>query len=179
MTFEFKPWGKTQRYSGLTITITEKIDGTNACIVIQQGELLGCQSRNRIITTESDNMGFANWVEQNKCDLEKLGDGYHYGEWAGPGIQSNPHKFEEKKFLLFNTLRPQESLPSCVELVPVLYEGAYQGKEHINNIMEELWSKGKVEGYKPEGIIVYFHQHRKGLKYTFEGNKSKWELGEK
>ena len=176
MSFEFKAWGKTQRYNGLGVTISEKIDGTNACVVVHEGEVVGAQSRNRIITPEKDNMGFARWVEENKESLATLGDGYHYGEWAGEGIQKNPHNLVGKHFLMFNTSRPHESLPTCVELVPVLYEGSYQGKDHIDSIMEELVLKGKEMGYTPEGIIIYFHEHRKGLKYTFANNKSKWEL---
>jgi len=96
MDFEFKPWPKIPRPKGMNITITEKMDGTNACVVIQDGNFVGAQSRNRIITPEDDNMGFANWAYENQSDLEGLGDGYHYGEWCGPGIQKNPHNLGKK-----------------------------------------------------------------------------------
>ena len=176
MTFELKPYGKTQRYNGLTVTITEKIDGTNACVVIDQGELVGCQSRNRALDVHNDNMGFANWVEANKEELLKLGDGYHYGEWAGPGIQKNPHKFDQKQFMLFNTYRPADTLPSCVINVPILYVGPYLGKDHVDDVMSTLYSAAINSGYKPEGVIIYFHEHRQSLKYTYANNKSKWSL---
>lgn len=100
---EFKPWPKISRDNPFNVTITEKIDGTNACIIIQDGLLVGVQSRKRFITTLDDNYGFAAWVCENENELLKLGDGYHYGEWAGPGIQKNPHDLNEKTFFLFNS----------------------------------------------------------------------------
>ena len=87
---EFKKWEKIPRENPFTVTISEKIDGTNACIVIIDGAIAEVQSRKRFITPGDDNYGFALWVEENKDDLASLGDGYHYGEWAGEGIQKNP-----------------------------------------------------------------------------------------
>ena len=92
---EFKAWEKIGRDNPFGVTITEKIDGTNACIIIQDGEVVGVQSRKRLITPEDDNYGFAGWVERNIEDIMGLGDGYHYGEWAGLGIQKNPHLITE------------------------------------------------------------------------------------
>lgn len=57
------------------IVVTEKIDGTNAQILVSDdGKELIAGSRNRWITTENDNHGFAKWVESNKEELiTKLG----------------------------------------------------------------------------------------------------------
>src|ERR1700744_5037408 len=89
---EFKPWPKTPRYFR-DITITEKIDGTNAAIGIQpvagsDYPMVYAQSRKRIITKDDDNYGFARWVYDN-CEtlVEDLGYGLHFGEWWGKGIQ--------------------------------------------------------------------------------------------
>jgi len=171
---EFKPWPKIPRDKGNTITITEKIDGTNACVIIQDGELVGIQSRNRLIKPGDDNMGFAFWVMENKEGLEELGDGYHYGEWAGPGVQKNPHMLENKTFFLFNTFRPQETLPECVKQVTTLYQGVYS-KEVIEDCMSTLWSCATSTGYIPEGVIVYFHDTRTYMKDTFANRKGKWD----
>jgi hypothetical protein len=112
---EFAAWPKTPRLFRDMI-VTEKIDGTNAAIVIQEqdlvkyedgtrigpdptprsalntsiaaaGHLVGAQSRSRLITPEQDNHGFAKWVFDNAADLVKaLGPGRHFGEWWGSGI---------------------------------------------------------------------------------------------
>lgn len=60
--------------------MSEKIDGTNAQIVISDdGTELWTASRNRYITPEDDNYGFAKWVAANRDELIKLGPGRHYG----------------------------------------------------------------------------------------------------
>jgi hypothetical protein len=63
---EFKPWPKITRVEKKRPPIfTEKIDGTNACIVIDEEGNFGCQSRNKLITPDDDNMSFARWAYQN------------------------------------------------------------------------------------------------------------------
>lgn len=171
---EFRGWGKTPRLKGNMITITEKIDGTNACVIVRDGEVVGFQSRNRLIKPGDDNMGFAFWGFENCEELASLGDGYHYGEWAGPGIQKNPHMLDEKTFFLFNTFRPQESLPPCVKQVPVLYQGPYTAAA-LEATMYELWVSAAQKKYIPEGIIIYFHDTRSYMKDTFANRNGKWQ----
>ena len=40
MSVEFKPWPKIGRDNPFVVTITEKMDGTNACIIIKDGKWL-------------------------------------------------------------------------------------------------------------------------------------------
>ena len=75
----------------LTYKGTVKLHGTNACIhKSKQGEY-SFQSRNRLITKESDNCGFVHEMSQKPLDeLLREFDGkdvYVYGEWCGTGIQ--------------------------------------------------------------------------------------------
>ena len=171
---EFVKFPKIPRIKNNDITITEKMDGTNACIIIEQDQVVGVQSRNRMITPEDDNMGFAGWVDRNKEELAKLGHGYHYGEWAGPGIQRNPHQLDEKTFFLFNTFRPADTLPDIVKQVPILYVGPYSDKE-IESAMTNLWDSAMSDGYQPEGIIIYFHTTKSYMKHTFLNPDGKWK----
>lgn len=172
---EFKPWEKITRESPFTVTITEKMDGTNACIVIQDGEIIGVQSRKRFITPDNDNYGFAAWVESNSKDIISLGDGYHYGEWAGLGIQKNPHDLEEKKFFLFNTFRWNEdnpNRPKCCDVVPILYQGQLDAK--TIPILLEWLTNNATENQSPEGVIAYYHAFRKYTKHTIKSPNGKW-----
>lgn len=125
----FEGWPKTQRLSNTTIAITEKIDGTNAAVVIERTEpgsaryldspgaavLVQCgenewyeiaaQSRKRLIRVGDDNFGFARWVLDNAHELvELLGPGRHFGEWWGQGIQRG-YGMSHKVFSLFNQHR--------------------------------------------------------------------------
>ena len=74
----FEPMPKIARYSRLC-TITEKIDGTNASIFIDD---LSTQfltaSRTKWITPENDNAGFSRWAHEHKEELMKLGPGHHF-----------------------------------------------------------------------------------------------------
>ncbi len=169
------------------MTITEKIDGTNAQILIEQdgGELkVTCVgSRKRQIFPNGtqlgppdvppckgrDNAGFAAWVAENEVGLVQfLGEGRHYGEWAGPGIQKNPLGLTEKYFFVFNTHRnPPEKFEALGHLVPnlravpILFEGPFD-MHTIDMTMRQLIMTGSAvaEANKgpdckdPEGIII-------------------------
>lgn len=165
---EFKPWPKTPRLNGASMVITEKIDGTNACVVITEDGEVGAQSRNRLITPESDNAGFAKWVWANADKLKFiLGPGHHYGEWWGSGIQRGYGLTNgEKRFSLFNTGRWADELWKCenegckvdgLDVVPVLFEGPFDTGE-IADVAQRLSDSGShaVPGFdRPEGVIVY------------------------
>ena len=111
----FKAWPKIPRLENEVYHITEKIDGTNGAIIIQDcavedGKILArvsgfyiwAQSRTRLITPENDNFGFAAWVKANAEQLiNDLGEGYHYGEWWGQGINRG-YGLDHKRFSLFN-----------------------------------------------------------------------------
>lgn len=80
----------------LTFTGTVKLHGTNAAIVYSKEHGLYAQSRERVLSIESDNAGFAFYVESNREYFEKkfaqiMTDDYDtvviYGEWAGGNIQ--------------------------------------------------------------------------------------------
>lgn len=115
---EFVEFPKMARLSRQCI-VTEKIDGTNAAVVIEEldghvpdeaiwvggGLAIYAQSRTRFITPEDDNYGFARWVVQNAEALAIfLGPGRHFGEWWGQGIQRG-YGLSEKRFSLFNVAR--------------------------------------------------------------------------
>jgi len=154
MSEEFKAWPKIPRSCGENVVITEKMDGTNSCIVIRDVVIVGVQSRKRFITPEDDNYGFATWVKANEESLLSLGEGHHYGEWVGPGIQKNPHNLLEKRLFLFNTFRWNENnpqLPSCCSVVPVLYNGELEDIT-LELEMAALKIKSLEAGYVPEGL---------------------------
>jgi len=175
MTVEFKGFPKISRENPFRVTITEKLDGTNACVVVKDGEVIAVQSRKRFITPEDDNYGFAGWVDRNKDDLKSLGDGYHYGEWAGLGIQKNPHNLTDKQFFLFNTFRWNSNnmnKPECCNVVPILFEGILQSST-IPDLLSKLENQAK-EGESPEGVIVYYHAFRCYTKHTIKSPNGKW-----
>lgn len=231
MVLDFVAWEKTPRLHK-EIVVTEKIDGTNAAVVIEsipdprpdlnvepretfgnvwlgkpgagsynarvfrRGEgldakliLVGAQSRNRMITPEADNAGFARWVFDNAEQLlEILGVGRHYGEWWGSGIQRGyALKAGEKRFSLFNVGKYENlienawaegvmhTVPSIlregqISTVPRLYTGPFSEKA-IEDAMQHLDDRGSLASpgfLAPEGIIVYHTAAKQVFKWTFE-----------
>ena len=65
---EFVKFDKIPRLNR-EIIITEKIDGTNAGIYVDEVGDVYAASRTRWITLESDNFGFARWVEEHEDEL--------------------------------------------------------------------------------------------------------------
>ena len=150
--------------------ITEKIDGTNAQICISDDGLeLQAGSRNRWITPDNDNAGFAKWCEENKEELLRLGPGRHFGEWWGQGIQRK-YGLDEKRFSLFNVSRWWEGSPDCCHVVPTLYKGKFD-----TDVADRILDSLKVTGSRaspgfmyPEGIIVFHVAGNFGMKKTIE-----------
>jgi hypothetical protein len=162
---EFKSFGKILHIGKLYMSITQKLHGSNAQILIEEidcGDLgtnfhIKAGSRNRWLTIEDDNYGFCKWVMENQLDLyATLGPGRHYGEWCGPGINSG-EGLKQKTLCLFNWRRwVGKQLPDQVTIVPVLYKGAIS-LDAVTNAMEQLKTEGSflVSGFmKPEGVVV-------------------------
>lgn len=174
---EFQAWPKIPRAVLGDCVMSMKMDGTNACVIVEEGAIVGVQSRKRMINVgkENDNYGFATYVMQNKEKFLALGDGRHYGEWAGLGIQKNPHNLETKQFFLFDTRRWGEHNPppEGINVVEVLHHGEYT-RATVDQVMNELKTRSETEGWKAEGIVVYFPKLRAMEKHTFEYSKGKW-----
>ncbi len=152
--------------------ITEKLDGTNAQIVFDEyGDIL-CGSRKRVITPDDDNYGFARWAYDRAESLfDLLGEGRHYGEWWGQGIQRR-YGMDKKAFSLFNSGRWHPKEFDSIEqlnVVPVLYAGEFT-TEIVDKVMSDLKGKSVAapEYDKPEGIIVFHSQIKQMFKVTFE-----------
>jgi hypothetical protein len=193
MTIAFTPWPKTPRLFRDAV-ITEKIDGTNAAVVIRKvpfaegfatplddlvsfhwsedpngppaefGYLIGAQSRSRLITPLADNFGFAQWVQKNALGLIRvLGEGVHFGEWWGSGIQRGYGLPKgERRFSLFNVHRyahvtETDHGVSGLGVVPVLWEGGFSTAA-VEDALVALTLTGShaAPGFdRPEGVIVF------------------------
>lgn len=180
----FEEWPKIPRLNR-EMVVTEKIDGTNASILIaDNGEpfVTGsgreipflCGSRTRWVFPENDNYGFARWAYENAEGLKKLGPGHHFGEWWGQGIQRK-YDMKEKVFSLFNVGRWDGKIPEgCpVRTVPLLHSGPFM-QETINTLLKFLAEGGSqaAPGFKdPEGLVIYHTALRGMFKVTIKGDE--------
>jgi hypothetical protein len=163
---EFKEFAKIPRLNR-DIVITEKIDGTNACVMIDTFEgrhdvdptseyavvyedasdgsfthLVRAGSKNRVLKIGEDNFGFCAWVHENAVDLAlSLGSGHYHGEWYGRGIQRG-YGLEDRRFALFNpNLAEKGRVPLCASVVPVLYTGpriSRDGRDMVEFALAQL-----------------------------------------
>ena len=226
MAIDFMAWPKIARLNRNMI-VTEKIDGTNAAVIIEAHGVLtqedaehyiseqdasystfrarpavlndgtdqavewpgmveifeiGAQSRKRLIAPQDDNFGFASWVWANAdALLDALGEGRHFGEWWGSGIQRGYGLPKgEKRFSLFNVSRYRdvdfESFGlNNVSIVPILWEGEFS-QMIIQGLVDELGREGSFTGSlvlgerfpKPEGVVVYHVAANQLFKVTCE-----------
>lgn len=178
---EFKSFSKILHINKLHMSITQKIHGSNAQILIResvgdQQYAINAGSRTRWLTPEDDNYGFCKWVYANKEQLiAALGPGRHFGEWAGPGINSG-EGLKEKTLCLFNWRRwIGKDLPKNVTTVPLLYNGILS-LDAIDSAMEHLKTYGSslVPGYlKPEGIVIDIDGQL--YKNVFDAEEVQWK----
>lgn len=174
---EFQEFPKIPRLNR-EVTITEKLDGTNACVYVSDdGQTIGAQSRNRIIVPGADNYGFAGWVYQNEITLKEiLGPGYHYGEWWGRGIGRNYGK-TDRTFSLFNCERwkglRDYDVAKAINL-SVVPELASCNISHVPEVVRQLGVSGSVAApgfMNPEGVIVYHTAARQYFKVLLENDE--------
>lgn len=198
----FKKYPKTPRLSS-EVVITEKIDGTSSAVGIYRqdevdvdsitplttvitidGEIytVWAQSRNRCLTLEHDNFGFAAWVEENSAQLaETLGRGLHYGEWFGKGIQRG-YGLDDRHFWLFDGYRYAKMLataytrghmPEELDVVPLLGQGEFSS-ERVDAVLAQLVVEGSQVGPgagDAEGVIVRFKNGSVFKAYTHEASE--------
>jgi hypothetical protein len=172
---EFIPFPSISRIRNMTIS--EKIDGTNAQVYITDDFRLFAGSRSRWITPENDNAGFARWVKANYDELMTLGPGSHFGEWWGSGIQRGYGLPKgEKRFSLFNATRWTDDVrPKCCHVVPVLYEGPFDTAK-IDGVLADLQITGSMASpgfMNIEGIVVWHEKSRTLFKKTVDGDGHK------
>lgn len=174
---EFESFGKIARLNREVI-ITEKIDGTNAGIYIDEDNTVYACSRKRWITPEDDNYGFAKWVKEHEVELLGLGFGMHWGEWWGFAIQRR-YDLGEKRFSLFNTSRWHQTdspgwdlgtaqAPECCHVVPVLTCGNFKeiDFEEQLTLLERGGSIAAPGFERPEGIVIFHMASRMFFKAT-------------
>ena len=135
-------------------------------------------------SSKGDNYGFAKWVKENAEELLKLGEGRHYGEWYGNGIQRK-YDLQEKRLALFNVGRfanrdiplevddARNYCPECCEVVPILYKGLFDTIiiESVLDSLERNGSKAVPNFMKPEGIIVRHQASGQMFKKTIENDE--------
>lgn len=175
---EFREFPSIPRLSREMI-VTEKLDGTNASVLVQEDGRVVAGCRSRWLILPDDNFEFAAWVSAHADELrEGLGVGHHFGEWWGAKIQ-RAYGLTERRFSLFNVRRwapfgvpleadtelprtdphvsvKQRNAPACCGVVPILYRGVFDTAK-VEECLAALLLHGSAAApgfMKPEGVVV-------------------------
>lgn len=178
MTAEFVEFPKIHRLTR-DMLVTEKLDGTNAQVWVGEDGTVRAGSRNRWLTVETDNFGFARWVEANADELRKLGPGRHFGEWWGQGIQRT-YGLTEKRFSLFNVSRWEDDAvrPACCYVVPALLRHTFD-TALVDAVLASLKEHGSIAApgfMRPEGVVVFHAPSNTLFKKTLDKNDGHKEI---
>lgn len=166
---EFVPFPKIARLFR-EMVVSEKIDGSNATVWVDGEGDVWAGSRNRWITPEDDNYGFASWVKAREKEFAELGPTVLRGEWWGKGIQRG-YGLEEKRFSVFN---PNVEIPEFCFRVPILYQGPFD-TEVVNKEVRRLRLYGSyaAPGFmNPEGVVTFHTASGQLFKTTCENDET-------
>ena len=197
-TANYNSFPSIERLENIYCIISEKIDGTNGLIEINETNVR-FGSRNRYISFSDDNAGFANFFRHYEAKLEDVAkdvitkelelngetltscnESYPlriYGEWFGCGIQRG-YGLKDKFFMPFSSFYGEKLIEYQVPNVitpNIMYTGKFS-MEVVGTCMQQLKLNGSgvVKDYKqPEGIVIFFPKYNFRLKETFDG--AKWK----
>ena len=151
--------------AGEHITITEKIDGANASIAVNENGTLSCFSRRQELTAENGLQGFYNYVQTLDPTIISavLGTRYiFFGEWLVKHTIVYPES-RLKQFYVFDVwdteieqYLPWEQTKQMAEfcglnMVPLFYDGPFTSWEDIYKFVGKTEMDGSPTG---EGIVI-------------------------
>lgn len=175
---EFKRWASIERL-GQTVTITEKVHGSNAQILVTDDGQVRAGSRERWLDRVNDNYGFCRHVLDHADEVATLlGPGRHYGEWYGVGINSG-YGLKSKRLALFDTRFADKPRPEWCDVVPVLYRGLWHVPA-FDEVLAKLKTDGSViaPGFmNPEGVVIRFERSGVLMKHVFDLEETGWRKG--
>ena len=177
---EIYPKTKRVKCSGLSVEITEKLDGSNLCIFKKDDKLYVAQRKTILSFDELEEnkdvmyKGLYQWLKDNEDELNQIrNDAVVCGEWLGMGrLKYTVDEFDKRfymfakanideEFNLYNIyynhdlfIYPFESLeiPKCLGVVPMAYNIEYlPDKDKLDVLYEKYVNK---VNRNVEGFVV-------------------------
>lgn len=147
-----------------TVLCTEKLDGTDVSIIIENGKITRifnrtneipffCKGKKHIIEA------VLNSFERGYCDFT---DGQYFGEVIGPKLNGNPYKLTEHLWIPFNSYCREHLAYRSYHKYPKTFEGIsnwFKNEIKDGGIFSLFLRKRGIEA-KPEGVV--FHNLKTG-----------------
>ncbi|MBL8024663.1 MAG: hypothetical protein JNK54_10375 [Elusimicrobia bacterium] len=137
----------------------EKLDGTNASIVMNAGRLVGLTNRKNICPSDTLDVnrfiqGVRHWIERGN---HLPAEGQHFGELMGPQVQTNFLELDRSLWIPFDYLKEKASYRSYHKY-PKTYENISAWfKDGLFSLMYQRFHKGQKRS--PEGIVFFHPAH--------------------
>jgi len=153
------------------ITVTEKVDGSNASFKLNKDGEIKCYSRTMELKGENGLNGFKQWVLSNVKKEDLIPNIIYFGEWLTRHKVVYPEECYNKFYLfdLYDEVRNiyinPFSVTSVINLVQQT-EGMkfapclYAGKNQPISFLKELLSESKLREGIPEGIVIKDYDYR-------------------
>jgi len=181
------------------VIATEKFDGTNVSIYVENGDIKKVLNReNNIDIWKSKKRyydGVKNAIDTKKFKLYMATDGQYFGELIGNKIQGNPYDLKEVIWLPFNYIQNHYYFKFYYDWldenfkvldVDVKYDLTddfyYEKFSELFKNLKSIYFRSKGIEKAPEGIVFYNKETRQMCKLRvdmwdwYKGNRHKWHL---
>lgn len=152
------------------VTATEKFDGTNCSVLVEDGNIKAVFNRNnRIDVWKHHRMyyeGIKNAIEKGRLNPEMLDDGQYFGELIGEKIQGNPYKLKGHTFLPFDWILKHYLFKFYYGWLDeniakgMTDEEIFEKFSDLMYDLKSLWFRKMKDEKPPEGIV--FHNKETG-----------------
>ena len=151
------------------VIATEKFDGTNTSVLIEDGNIKAIFNRKNRIDIWKSKMfyeGIKRAIDEGKFKPERLTDGQYFGELIGEKINGNPYRLKGHLFLPFEYLKEHYLFKFYYSWLDEEIKEGMTDKEIFDKFNELFYNLKslyfrKFKGEKaPEGIV--FHNKETG-----------------
>lgn len=174
-----------------TVIATEKFDGTNCSVLVEDGKIKVVMNRkNRIDIWKSHKMyydGIKRAIDEKKFQLERLKDGQYFGELIGEKINGNPYRLEGHLFLPFEYIKKHylfkfyyDWLDEEIDLQKITHKEVYYKFSELFYNLKSLYFRKFKEDKAPEGIVFWNRETGEKCKLRidmfdwYKGKPHKW-----
>ena len=177
------------------VIATEKFDGTNVSVYIEDGNIKRILNRENIIDIWKNKdwffRGIKRAIDEGKFKPDRLTDGQYFGELLGPKLQGNPYNLEEALWLPFDYIKEHyffkfyynwldEKFTEYNKDNIITDEYIYEQFSQLFKDLKSLYFRSKGVDKSPEGIVFHNKQTGQMCKLRmdmfdwYKGNRHKW-----
>jgi len=152
------------------VIATEKFDGTNVSVIIEDGDIKYVLNRTNKIDLWKSKEWFYNGIkraiDEKKFNPNLCSDGQYFGELIGSKIQGNPYGLDSPLWLPFDYVKKhyafkfynnwlKEKKLNHLENVIIGSKEPYNDFSELFKELKSLWFRKRGLEKSPEGIVFY------------------------